>query len=105
MKSGDGNNSRNLARFFTHNRQIAWVALVATLVWGVFGYMTGSASNGAKSADERCLNEILAVGGMISILPAPIPFVLATGGDCRTAAEWRRPSQLCPSAIATAPIP
>ena len=39
MKSGDGNNSRNLARFFTHNRQISWVALVATLVWGVFGYM------------------------------------------------------------------
>src|ERR1700687_4222992 len=39
MKSGDDNNSRNLARFFTHNRQIAWVALVATLAWGVFGYM------------------------------------------------------------------
>ena len=38
MKSGDVNNSRNLARFFTHNRQIAWVALVAVLAWGVFGY-------------------------------------------------------------------
>jgi len=33
------NSSRNPARFFTHNRQIAWVALLATLVWGVFGYM------------------------------------------------------------------
>jgi multidrug efflux pump subunit AcrB len=39
VKSGDVNNSRNPARFFTHNRQIAWVALFATLAWGVFGYM------------------------------------------------------------------
>src|SRR5512133_569779 len=39
MKIGDGTNSRNIARFFTHNRQIAWVALLATLVWGVFGYL------------------------------------------------------------------
>jgi multidrug efflux pump subunit AcrB len=39
VKSENINNSRNLARFFTHNRQIAWVALVVTLVWGVFGYM------------------------------------------------------------------
>jgi multidrug efflux pump subunit AcrB len=31
--------SGNIARYFTHNRQIAWVALVATLLWGVFGYM------------------------------------------------------------------
>lgn len=30
--------TRNTARFFTENRQIAWVALVGTLVWGVFGY-------------------------------------------------------------------
>src|SRR4030095_11689609 len=29
----------NIARFFTHNRQIGWVALAATLAWGVFGYM------------------------------------------------------------------
>jgi multidrug efflux pump subunit AcrB len=29
----------NIGRFFTHNRQIGWVALVATLAWGVFGYM------------------------------------------------------------------
>jgi len=32
-------NGTNIARFFTHNRQIAWVALLVTLVWGVFGYM------------------------------------------------------------------
>lgn len=35
----ENHNSLNPARFFTHNRQIAWVALVATLAWGVFGYM------------------------------------------------------------------
>jgi multidrug efflux pump subunit AcrB len=29
----------NVARFFTENRQIGWVALVATLLWGAFGYM------------------------------------------------------------------
>ena len=39
MKVLNDNNSRNMARFFTHNRQIAWVALLATLAWGVFGYM------------------------------------------------------------------
>ena len=32
-------NSRNMARFFTQNRQIAWIALAATIVWGVFGYL------------------------------------------------------------------
>jgi multidrug efflux pump subunit AcrB len=31
--------SGNIARFFTENRQIGWVALAATLLWGVFGYM------------------------------------------------------------------
>ena len=35
----DERGSGNIARFFTHNRQIGWVALAATLVWGVFGYM------------------------------------------------------------------
>jgi hypothetical protein len=35
----DEQGSGNIARFFTHNRQIAWVALAATLAWGVFGYM------------------------------------------------------------------
>jgi multidrug efflux pump subunit AcrB len=39
VKVSNENNSRNIARFFTHNRQIAWVALLATLAWGVFGYM------------------------------------------------------------------
>ncbi len=30
---------RNTARFFSENRQVAWVALLMTLLWGVFGYM------------------------------------------------------------------
>jgi multidrug efflux pump subunit AcrB len=30
--------TRNTARFFAENRQIAWVVLVATLAWGAFGY-------------------------------------------------------------------
>ena len=29
---------RNTARFFTENRHIAWVALVATVAWGAYGY-------------------------------------------------------------------
>lgn len=32
-------NNRNLARFFTHNRQIAWVALFAILAWGTYAYL------------------------------------------------------------------
>ena len=39
MKTDERKSSNNIARFFTHNRQIAWVALLVTLVWGVFGYM------------------------------------------------------------------
>ena len=41
MKTDDNNanNGINLGRFFTSNRQIAWVALLATLAWGVFGYL------------------------------------------------------------------
>ncbi len=42
MKANERNNegsSKNIARFFTRNRQIAWVALFATLAWGVFGYL------------------------------------------------------------------
>ncbi len=39
MKAENPNNSRNVAQFFVKNRQIAWVALLATLAWGVFGYM------------------------------------------------------------------
>ena len=38
MKAENPNNSRNVAQFFVKNRQIAWVALFATLAWGVFGY-------------------------------------------------------------------
>src|SRR5262245_4689061 len=33
-------NTHNTARFFTESRQIAWVLLVATMLWGVYGYMT-----------------------------------------------------------------
>jgi multidrug efflux pump subunit AcrB len=29
---------RNTARFFTENRHIAWVALIATVAWGAYGY-------------------------------------------------------------------
>jgi multidrug efflux pump subunit AcrB len=35
----DEQGGSNIARFFTENRQIGWVALAATLLWGVFGYM------------------------------------------------------------------
>ncbi len=31
--------TRNTARFFTENRQVAWVLLTATLLWGVYGYI------------------------------------------------------------------
>ncbi|HWR35913.1 MAG TPA: efflux RND transporter permease subunit [Clostridia bacterium] len=30
---------RNPARFFVQNRQIAWVALFATIAWGIYGYL------------------------------------------------------------------
>jgi multidrug efflux pump subunit AcrB len=30
---------RNTARFFTENPQIAWVVLLATVAWGVYGYV------------------------------------------------------------------
>lgn len=32
------NKTRNLSRFCIENRQIAWVVLIATCLWGVFGY-------------------------------------------------------------------
>lgn len=32
-------NERNTARFFTENRHIAWMTLVATVIWGTFGYL------------------------------------------------------------------
>ena len=31
-------NTHNTARFFTEQRHIAWVLLVATVLWGVYGY-------------------------------------------------------------------
>ena len=31
-------NTRNTARFFTENRHISWMVLVATVLWGVLGY-------------------------------------------------------------------
>ena len=31
--------TRNLARYFTEQRQVAWVALVGTIVWGAIGYL------------------------------------------------------------------
>jgi len=31
--------TRNTARFFTENRQIAWVALAFAVLWGIYGYL------------------------------------------------------------------
>src|SRR5262245_38928985 len=31
-------NKHNTARFFTENRHISWMVLVATVAWGIFGY-------------------------------------------------------------------
>ena len=30
--------TRNTARYFTEKRQIAWVALVGTILWGIIGF-------------------------------------------------------------------
>jgi multidrug efflux pump subunit AcrB len=32
--------TRNTARFFTENRQISWVLLIGTILWGMFAYAT-----------------------------------------------------------------
>jgi multidrug efflux pump subunit AcrB len=32
------NNERNTARYFVETRHVAWVLLIATCVWGIFGY-------------------------------------------------------------------
>ena len=32
--------TRNVSRFFVENRSIAWVLLVATVAWGIYGYVT-----------------------------------------------------------------
>ena len=31
--------TRNTARYFTENRNIAWVLLLAVLMWGAYGYL------------------------------------------------------------------
>src|SRR5262245_21228254 len=31
--------THNTARFFTETRHVAWVLLIGTIVWGIFGYM------------------------------------------------------------------
>ena len=30
---------RNVSRFCVENRQISWVLLIATVVWGIYGYI------------------------------------------------------------------
>src|SRR5512141_2289059 len=32
--------THNLTRFFTEQRQLSWVLLLGTVVWGIFGYRT-----------------------------------------------------------------
>src|SRR4026209_2358798 len=31
--------THNPARFFTESRQVAWVLLIATMLWGIYGYV------------------------------------------------------------------
>ena len=31
--------THNTSRFFVENRQIAWVLLVGTIGWGIYGYL------------------------------------------------------------------
>src|SRR3954454_4250453 len=31
--------TRNTARYFTENRHVAWIALIATVVWGILSYV------------------------------------------------------------------
>jgi len=49
--SNDGEDIRkekNTARFCVENRQITWVLLIATVLWGVYGYI-----NMAKRKDPE----------------------------------------------------
>jgi uncharacterized membrane protein YpjA len=32
--------THNTARYFTQTRHVAWVLLVATCLWGVYGFLT-----------------------------------------------------------------
>ena len=38
-ESGDVRKEKNTARFCVENRQITWVMLMATVIWGVYGYI------------------------------------------------------------------
>src|SRR5579863_4627274 len=38
--SGEIRNERNTARFCVENRQITWVLLLTTVIWGVYSYIT-----------------------------------------------------------------
>ena len=40
--------TRNLARYFTEQRQVAWVALVGTILWGVIGYFEDAPAEGPR---------------------------------------------------------
>ncbi len=33
-------NTHNTARFFSEHRQVAWIVLLATVLWGVYGYLS-----------------------------------------------------------------
>ena len=33
--------THNTARFFTETRQVAWVLLIGTMLWGVYGWLRG----------------------------------------------------------------
>ena len=44
--------TRNTARFFTENRHIAWVLLVATVCWGIFGYIQMPKRNDKHDTDQ-----------------------------------------------------
>jgi len=43
--------THNTERFFVEHPHISWVLLIATLIWGVYGY-TGMAQR--KDPDIRC---------------------------------------------------
>ncbi len=40
MSNNHQQSANNTARFFTEHRQLSWVLLVVTLLWGVYGYQT-----------------------------------------------------------------
>lgn len=40
LNNNQQNKNRNIPRFFVFNRQIAWLLIIATFCWGIFGYFT-----------------------------------------------------------------